>query len=147
MSPRALIRAHRRAETRRWRRRSRLAAAGAAAGAVGLGFAGSASAADFQVSTNLDSGAGSLRAAVIAANGDAAPDTISFTGAVGQIELASPISITAPLAVNGPSSGQVKVDGNFNGIFSLSMAPGGADIEFSNLALIDAALAIEAASA
>ncbi|MFN8150773.1 MAG: right-handed parallel beta-helix repeat-containing protein [Solirubrobacterales bacterium] len=138
MSPRALIRAHRRAETRRSRRRSRLAAAGAAAGVMGLGFAGSASAADFPVSTNLDSGAGSLRAAVIAANGNAGPDTISFTGAVGQIELASPISITAPLAVNGPSTGQVKVDGNFNGIFNLTTAPAGADIELANLSLINA---------
>src|SRR3954471_12044935 len=91
-------------------RRRTLLATGAAVGAAAL-FAPAAQAANFTVTTDADSGAGSLRAAVISANttpnADAThPDTIDFdkaTWADDTITLTGgQIAITESLTINGP---------------------------------------------
>ena len=67
---------------------------------------GAAHAATFVVSSNADSGANTLRAAIIAANGTPAADTITFNLAAGQrtIALATSLpAVTATLDINGTS--------------------------------------------
>ena len=119
MTARSIVRAHEREQRRAERRRragsvGRRAAIGAVvATGVGALAASGAQAADFPVSNNSDAGAGSLRAAILAANGTAAPDTISFVpGLTGSIDLATEIPITAPLAINGPGAETLRVTGS-----------------------------------
>lgn len=67
---------------------------------------GAAHAATITVSSNADSGANTLRAAITAANGTPAADTVVFNLAAGQrtITLATPLpTITATLDINGTS--------------------------------------------
>lgn len=98
-------RAHRRTFT------AGLLALGLAAAGV-VAFPISASAATFTVTTNADSGAGSLRAAITAANGSAGPDTITFTlPANSIIQLASTISVTEALAVDGAGAPGLTITG------------------------------------
>lgn len=66
-------------------------------------------AADFVVTSAADSGAGSLRAAVQAANATAAADTITFAPTVTRIDLRRTIAITAPLHISGPGSGVLTI--------------------------------------
>ncbi len=74
-------------------------------------------AATFDVTSNADSGANTLRDAINQANSTAGPNTITFNGgtmSVGTITLASPLPIitqTGGLTITGPSGGQV-IDGN-----------------------------------
>lgn len=77
---------------------SALAAAGLCAGPAG--------AATFAVTSNADSGPGTLRASIAAANATPGADTITFNLAAGQrtIALASSLpTVTAPLDINGTS--------------------------------------------
>jgi hypothetical protein len=61
--------------------------------------------------TNLDeSGAGSLRAAVAAANANPGPDEITF-GVLGAIKFASAIRISDDLTITGPGSDQMLLSG------------------------------------
>ncbi|MEO8741281.1 MAG: hypothetical protein ABI537_16475, partial [Casimicrobiaceae bacterium] len=92
-----------------------------ASGLIALSMA-TAHAAVFTVTNNNDSGAGSLRQAVLDANNAAGADTINFsvTGTIvlttGQLNILSPISIVGPGASNLTISGS----GNANGrIFSI----------------------------
>jgi len=72
----------------------------------------SSSAATFSVDNLADSGPGSLRQAVLAANAAAGPDEIIFT-VTGSITLTSGrISITDGLVINGPGAGALTVSGN-----------------------------------
>ena len=73
-----------------------------------------AAAAPFTVTNLADSGAGSLRQAVLGANAAAGADTVSFApGLTGTITLTSgEIAISDPLVVNGPGIGVLTVDGN-----------------------------------
>src|SRR4051794_30313202 len=71
-----------RVATKAARRLLRLAICGFAVVAA-LGFASSALAAGFQVTNNLDESAGSLRQAILDANADPGPDTITFDLPVG----------------------------------------------------------------
>jgi hypothetical protein len=73
--------------------------------------AGSSQAATLTVTTNADSGAGSLRAALAAA---AADDTIDFDAALhGQtIVLQSTLSVTKNLTITGPGASRFTIDGN-----------------------------------
>ena len=75
---------------------------------------GSAGAATFSVTNLADSGAGSLRQAVLDANSAAGADEVVFApGVVGTITLTSgQIAITDPLVVNGPGIGAITVSGN-----------------------------------
>ncbi|MBX7218680.1 MAG: putative Ig domain-containing protein [Blastocatellia bacterium] len=104
------------------------------------------------VVTNLnDSGAGSLRQAILNANGCVGPDTITFT-VTGTITLASSLpTVTDTLTITGPGATQLTVTGNntfqifiiqaatsvsgitVNGGFGANVSFGGA---FQNFALL-----------
>lgn len=59
-----------------------------------------------------DSGAGSLRQAVLDANATPALDTVTFkAGLTGTVLLASKIDITAPIAVKGPGGAKIVLSG------------------------------------
>lgn len=70
-------------------------------------------AATFTVTNFNDSGAGSLRAAIISANGAAGPDTIVFNvSGPGAIALASPLpAIIGDLIINGPGFANLTISG------------------------------------
>ncbi|MGZ7042839.1 MAG: choice-of-anchor Q domain-containing protein, partial [Thermoanaerobaculia bacterium] len=76
------------------------------AAGMALAIAAPSHAAQFQVSTLADSGAGSMRDAVAQANAAAGADQIVFTGAAtsGTIALASEIAITDELTLTGPGT-------------------------------------------
>jgi Right handed beta helix region len=113
------------------------ASAGLAAGAS-LAVAGSAQATDFPVSGLDDAGGGTLRQAIINANGNSGPDTISFdSGLSGTITLASDLpTITQALAINGPGADKITVSGNdAHRIFDLNPTPAGDPVSISGLTL------------
>jgi hypothetical protein len=65
------------------------------------------------VTNNHDSGPGSLRQAIVDANGASGPDTIVFANSVHQITLTSgELTITDDLNVVGPGAGCLSVSGN-----------------------------------
>jgi hypothetical protein len=76
-------------------------------------LAAPARAVDFPVSTTADSGAGSLRAAITSANGNAGPDSISFAlaGCPCVITLATSLVVTDALTITGPGASMLAVDG------------------------------------
>ena len=81
-------------------------------------LAGNSDAATFRVTTNADSGPGSLRQAVLDANktpGDA--DVIKIDAGVGVITLASEVNISDPLIVEG---GGVTVKGSSTRLFGVT---------------------------
>ncbi|RZA20522.1 MAG: hypothetical protein EOP02_18015, partial [Proteobacteria bacterium] len=92
---------------------------------LGLG-AGQARAAVFQVTNTKDSGAGSLRQAILASNANPDGDTIIFAPQLKTaIKLTSgEISITGKVKIDGPGEGVVPVSGNrASRIFNIG--PGG----------------------
>ena len=111
MSARSIRRSH----ERRLRRSRLLTATGAAIGGSAL-FASTAQAINFPVSNTNNAGVGSLRAAVLAANGSAGADTISFNAGVsGEITLTTgEIPITDDLTITGPGAGVLSVSGDAN---------------------------------
>src|SRR5580765_6565975 len=74
----------------------------------------------FTVTNLLDSGAGSLRAAVTSANANPGADTIDFA-TTGTITLTSgELVITDSLTINGPGAGALTVSGNhYSRVFEL----------------------------
>jgi autotransporter-associated beta strand protein len=80
--------------------------------------AGAASAATYTVSTNADSGAGSLRAAITSADGDPSPGrVIDFNSGLGTITLASELpAITNSVTING-SGTTLSGAGTYRGLF------------------------------
>ncbi len=93
--------------TRRW-------LSAAAVLALGLGgalvSATPASAATFTVTSAADSGAGSLRDQIAAANGAAGLDTIDFQAGLADIVLTSgPIPITGGLIIDGPGASALSI--------------------------------------
>jgi hypothetical protein len=95
-------------------------AVGAAGGlaVVGSLLTGSpAQAASFTVTSTADSGTGSLRSAIMAADTAGGSNTILFlSGISGSIDLASPLpGITSPLAITGPGSGALTVNAEGTG--------------------------------
>lgn len=66
-----------------------------------------ASAAPLSVTTLADSGAGSLRQALV----DAAPGDVVTIGVTGQIDLTSPLTITVPVTVEGPGADDLVLSG------------------------------------
>jgi hypothetical protein len=104
-------RARAREDRRRARRLKGSAAATLAAGAA-LAAAPTAEAATFNVTNLADSGAGSLRSAIAQANGAGGADTITFqSGLSGTINVGSDMAITEELAIDGPGSGAITLDG------------------------------------
>ena len=77
-------------------------------------FASAAAAATFTVTSLADSGAGSLRQAVLDANAAAGADDVAFApGLTGTISLTSgEIAISDPLTVNGPGLEVLTLDAN-----------------------------------
>jgi predicted outer membrane repeat protein len=104
------------------RRRRRMAGAALTAGTAALGAsaafvsvtATAAGAATFTVSTNADSGAGSLRQAILDANAAGGRDTIDFgPGAAGTTMLLSDLpEINDDVDIVGPGGGVVTINGN-----------------------------------
>ena len=108
MSARSMIRARRRIENRRRPERS---AALAITGAALLAAPG-AEAATFTVTNTNDAGAGSLRAAIMAANEGQSPDTIEFAAsAAGTIILASTLVVGSPMTIQGPGAETLAISG------------------------------------
>lgn len=69
-------------------------------------------AAAFTVTTNADSGAGSLRQAITDANAAAGADEITFDGVAGTIALASALpTVTESLTITGPGADVLTIDG------------------------------------
>src|SRR4051812_35106425 len=81
--------------------------------AIGLGLSLSpyAAAATFTVTNLNDSGAGSLRAAIVSANTAAGADTVTFqSGLTGTITLTSgEIAITDDVTITGPGAASITV--------------------------------------
>ena len=86
----------------------------ALAGVLGVFFvAGGAHALTYTVTNTANSGAGSLRQAVLDANANPGADIIAFGPAVtGKITLASQIAITEAVTINGPGAKVLTVSGN-----------------------------------
>lgn len=89
------------------------AGVGTLATALFIGLAGPAGATTLTVSNTLDSGAGSLRQAMINANAAAGADTINFaSGVTGTITLASDLpDVTESLTITGPGSAALTISG------------------------------------
>ena len=84
----------------------------------------------FEVTTVADQGAGSLRAAIAAANVTSEADVIIFSdGSDGEIDfqdglsrlisVASPLVVTAPIEILGPGSEALSLDGGGDGDFAI----------------------------
>ena len=89
-------------------------------------LAGNSDAATFTVTTGADSGAGSLRQAVLDANATAEADEIRLGSGVKVITLASEVNISAPLVVNG---GGAALKGSTTRLFSVT----GGTVRFDRL--------------
>jgi hypothetical protein len=89
----------------------------------------------FTVLNLHDGGPDSLRAAIVDANADPDADTVRFAGGLtGTISLASQLSITEDLTIDGPGAGKVTVSGgNATRVFSLS--GGGTDVTIAGLTI------------
>ncbi len=112
MSERAIKRWSDRERKRLARRRRTVAATAAATGAAIAIAAPSANAANFEVTNLNDTGAGSLRDAIDQANSAGGADTITFqSGLSGTINVGSQMEITDTLAIQGPGSDAVTLDG------------------------------------
>jgi Right handed beta helix region len=113
---------------------------GAALTLAGLGLAAPAEAATFNVTNLNDSGAGSLRQAVLDANAAAGADIITFqAGLTGTITLTSgQIDITGSVDIQGPGAAALSVSGNHaSGVFYLSAATELIDVTLSGLTITD----------
>ncbi len=96
-------------------------------------------AAQFTVTNNNDSGAGSLRQAVLDANATAGADEIGFDEGLGTITLTSgQIEITDDLSIVGPS-GRIRISGANCSRVLWSRTPGGGavDLVLENVVLAD----------
>ena len=87
-------------------------------------LAGNSDAATFRVTTNADSGSGSLRQAVLDANAAAGRDEIQIDAGVGVITLASEVNISEALMIRG---GGVTVKGSSTRLFSVTGGTAGFD--------------------
>jgi predicted outer membrane repeat protein len=108
--------------------------------ATALVAAPAANAATLNVTSTLDDGsAGTLRAAILAANASAGADTINVT-ATGTITLtASPITITEAVTITGPGLGNLTItrDAAFD-MFSIDMAAADQDVAISGINFVGA---------
>lgn len=114
-SGRAAVHSQCRAAARAARRAPNPSLSTGAALAIGLGLSASeAQAATFQVTTLADSGAGSLRAAIDAANSVAGADLITFqSGLTGTITLTgAQLVIEDSVEIQGPGANALSVSGN-----------------------------------
>jgi hypothetical protein len=78
-----------------------------------IGFCASLDAASFTVTNTADSGAGSLRQAILDAEGTPEGDEISLAGLTGTITLQSVLpTITGEVTISGPGSAALKISGD-----------------------------------
>ena len=93
----------------------------AAVAAVPFVGAGEAHAASFEVTNLDDSGPGSLRDAILAANANPDADVITFqSGLTGTITVANVLRVTGPTSIAGPGADVITVAGDGNdGVFYL----------------------------
>src|SRR5436190_10904711 len=118
-------------------KRTVIAGAGLSLG-ITLATGASAEAATFTVTNLNDSGAGSLRQAILDANATAGADQVTFQSTLtGQITLASELpNVTDPLDVVGPGAGKLAISGNNNSrIFYLDPTVHGTPVTISGLTL------------
>jgi parallel beta-helix repeat protein len=120
-------------------RRQVAAGAGLALGAT-LGITGTAHAADFTVSNLSDSGAGSLRQAVIDANNNPGADRVLFqSGLTGTIGLTTgQLAIKDPVEIVGPGPGTLTVQNTGVGRIAYVYPGNGQSVTVSGLTLIGA---------
>jgi fibronectin-binding autotransporter adhesin len=95
----------------------------------------------FTVSNTLDAGnppAGSLRAAVAAANANPGADTINLAGVSGTITLtAGELAISDAVTITGPGASKLTLSGNnASRVFNTQSAPAAATISVSGLTFI-----------
>src|SRR5262245_20413688 len=90
----------------------------------------------FTVLNLLDSGAGSLRAAVAAANANPGADTIDFavTGTIGLTS--GQLDITDSLTINGPGAGALTVSSHYRGLV-FDVAASTIDVNIHDLTIAD----------
>src|SRR5262245_35418054 len=93
--------------------------------------------ATYTVTNNSNSGAGSLRQAIINANGSGGADTINFLVIPSPITLTTgEIAINDALTIKGPGANLLTVSGNNSSrIFNTSGAAAGANININGLTL------------
>ena len=118
-------------------KRTVMAGAGLSLG-VTLATGASAEAATFTVTNLNDSGAGSLRQAILDANATAGADQVTFQSSLtGQITLASELpNVTDPLDIAGPGAAKLTISGNDNSrIFYLRPPVHGTAVTISGLTL------------
>ncbi|MGR8934574.1 MAG: choice-of-anchor Q domain-containing protein [Gammaproteobacteria bacterium] len=117
-----------------WEGQTALAAT--AASLLALGFSGGANAATFTVTNLNDAGAGSLRQALLDANGAAGADTIDFqAGLNGTITLTTgQLAATDDVTITGPGAATLAVSGN-NASRVLQINGFSTDVTISGLSL------------
>src|SRR5262249_887553 len=101
----------------------------------------------FTVTNLLDSGPGSLRAAITAANMHPGADVVKFAGGLkGTIPLASELSVTDDLRINGPGANKITVSGeNATRVFHASGAA--TDLEIDDLTIANGRASVPAGPA
>ena len=119
-----------------------MAGAGLSLGAT-LVTGSSAEAATFTVSNLNDSGAGSLRQALLDANANPGADMVTFQSTLsGQITLASELPITDPVQVLGPGANRLTISGNSTTrILNVNTKPNSFPVMISGLGLKDGSIA------
>lgn len=140
MSENPMTRQQRRAQERNQRKNGSKLSPGTVLtlGAAALAAVpGAANAATFTVTNLNDSGAGSLRQAVLDANGAAGPDIVTFGAVSGTITLTTgQIVISDSVDIQGPGAATLTVSGNNAGrIFYLYSGAGLIDVTISGLTL------------
>jgi Ca2+-binding RTX toxin-like protein len=124
-------------------KRTVLAGTGLSLGAA-LGMTGTADAATFTVSNLNDSGAGSLRQAILDANAAPGADQVTFQSTLtGQVTLGSELPITDATEVLGPGPDKLTISGNNSSrIFNINIDPSAANtpVTISGLRLTGGAL-------
>jgi Ca2+-binding RTX toxin-like protein len=139
-----MSRHRRRRQSRRIEHRRATAAKRTAVAGVGLSLGvtlaggASAEAATFTVTNLNDSGAGSLRQAILDANATAGADQVVFQSSLsGQITLGSQLpNITDPLGIAGPGADKLTVSGNNNSrVFYIYPTVPGTQVSISGLTL------------
>ncbi|MGA2352556.1 MAG: choice-of-anchor Q domain-containing protein [Terracidiphilus sp.] len=91
-----------------------------------------ARAATYTVTSNGDSGAGSLRSAIVGAgNGD----TLDASGVNGTITLQSTLTISNSITIIGPGANHLTISGPSNGNFSLFTIGSGSTVQISGLTI------------
>jgi hypothetical protein len=94
----------------------------------------------FTVTNLANAGVGTLRSAVISANGNPGSDTIDFApGVVGTITLTTgELAITDPVTINGPGAASLSVSGNnASRVLNISAVPADGDVTITGLTLRD----------